>query len=60
MKKYLKIGQVAERLNLDESTIRKYTEEGRIDCQRDFNNYRVFDIKSIERFEQSFLKRTQE
>lgn len=56
MKRYLRIGEVAERLGLDESTICKYSENGRINCLRDLNNYRRFDVREVHRFEQEFLR----
>ena len=57
MKKYLRVGEVAERLGLDESTIRKYSGQGKIQCFRDINGNRRFDVKEVQRFEGIFLNK---
>lgn len=57
MKKYFTVGETAEELGLHENTIRKYAEDGRIKCFRDFSNRRKFHITDIEEFKKGFLRR---
>lgn len=55
MKKLLRVGEVAEWLGLNEATIRRYAKLGRIQCFRDINGNRRFDVKEVQRFENAFL-----
>lgn len=57
MKKYLRVGEVADRLGLNEATVRRYSQQGRIQCFRDTNGDRRFDVKEVLRFEGIFLKK---
>ena len=51
----LTIGEVANRLNVSEDTIRRWAKKGLIKSTRGKNNYRLFNLKEIERVK----KRTQ-
>ncbi len=45
----LTIGQVSSALNISEDTIRRWAKKGLIKSKRGKNNYRIFNLKEIER-----------
>jgi len=46
------VSEAAKLCGLHENTIRRLADEQKIQCQRDYNNYRIFTQEAIEQLQQ--------
>ncbi|MCP3660109.1 MAG: MerR family transcriptional regulator [Bacteroidetes bacterium] len=54
---YITVKQAAEILNVNPETLRRWDNRGILKAKRNtINNYRVYDIKDIEKFKKEIIK----
>ena len=51
-KSRLLVSDVAEIVGLNPATVRKLADEGKIDSQRDWNNWRIFAPEEVEKLKE--------